>query len=98
MTDSKTPDWAREEADRIASVEWLTPAERLNLWETISQALLSAYERGRKEGIEGVAAVERLLKRAEEHAGTLPAKEAVKLRPSDWHALSTAIRQLLEGK
>lgn len=52
MTDSKTPDWVKEEAGRIASVEWLTPAERLNLWDTISQALLSAYERGRKEGVD----------------------------------------------
>lgn len=32
------------------------------------------------------------LNRAEEGAGTLPAKEAVKLRPADWKALADAIR------
>lgn len=36
---------------------------------------------------EAAAGLERAILRAEEWAGTLPAKEAVKLRPSDWHAV-----------
>lgn len=35
--------------------------------------------------------VKRLCTRAMEGAGTLPAKESVKLRPADWHALTDAI-------
>lgn len=30
---------------------------------------------------------------AEERAGTMPAKEAVKLRPSDWHTLCKTARE-----
>jgi hypothetical protein len=33
------------------------------------------------------AGLERAILRAEEWAGTMPAKEAVKLRPTDWHAV-----------
>src|SRR5690606_13950581 len=42
MTDSKTPEWAKEEA--LALFDWEGPGP-----EEISQALLSAYERGRAE-------------------------------------------------
>lgn len=40
----------------------------------------------------------RALAKAEEGAGTLPAKESVKLRPNDWHALAYAIRSLGGGE
>lgn len=33
------------------------------------------------------------LRRAEDGAGTLPAKEAVKLRPADWHAVTREARE-----
>ncbi|TDR27812.1 hypothetical protein [Aquamicrobium defluvii] len=45
-----------------------------------------------------VRALERALSKAEDGAGTLPAQEAVKLRPSDWHALAAAIRSLKGGR
>jgi hypothetical protein len=38
-----------------------------------------------------VADVRKLCIRAMDHAGTLPAKQSVKLRPADWHALTDAI-------
>lgn len=45
-----------------------------------------------------VRGMERALSKAEDGAGTLPAREAVKLHPSDWHALATAIRSLKGGR
>jgi hypothetical protein len=45
-----------------------------------------------------VRGIELALSRAEEGAGTPPAREAVKLRPSDWHALAAAIRSLKGGR
>lgn len=39
------------------------------------------------------ARLERALRTAEDWAGTLPAKEAVKLRPKDWHAVTDLARQ-----
>jgi hypothetical protein len=41
-----------------------------------------------------VEALMKAIRRAEEGAGTLPAKEAVKLRPSDWHAVCRLARAL----
>lgn len=37
----------------------------------------------------------RALTRAEDGAGTLPAKESVKLRPADWHRLQDIIREAI---
>ena len=37
--------------------------------------------------------IEAIVLGAEEHAGTLPAKEAVKLRPADWHAVCRVARE-----
>jgi len=52
MTDSKTPDWAKEEAEKAmldSPICMITTAD----WDAavllISQALLSAYERGKAE-------------------------------------------------
>lgn len=42
------------------------------------------------------ARLKRALTRAEDGAGTLPAKESVKLVPAHWHALQDAIRRLDE--
>lgn len=39
-------------------------------------------------------ALMRAVRRAEDGAGTLPAKEAVKLRPADWHAVCDRARDL----
>lgn len=41
---------------------------------------------------EAVEALEKALNTAMDGAGTLPARQAVKLRPEDWHALERAIR------
>lgn len=41
-----------------------------------------------------ITELRRLLQRAEDGAGTLPAKDSVKLKPKDWHALADAIRAL----
>ena len=49
-------------------------------------------------GPDEVAALQKALATAEDHAGTLPAREAVKLRPADWHALAAAIRSLKGGR
>lgn len=46
MTDSKTPDWVKEEAENVHYNLVLTRQANID---TISQALLSAYERGRAE-------------------------------------------------
>jgi hypothetical protein len=89
MTDRKTPDWVKEEAlDLIRSVYPVVdederpyiPADELP---TISQALLSAYERGRKEGIEEAAKV---------------AEERDPHWPDDGDHIARTIRQLLEVK
>lgn len=45
-------------------------------------------------GPDEVAALHKALSRAEDGAGALPAKEAVKLCPTDWHALGSLIRNL----
>ena len=42
----------------------------------------------------GVDALMKAIRRAEDGAGTLPAKEAVKLRPADWHAVCRLARAL----
>jgi hypothetical protein len=39
-------------------------------------------------------ALMRAVRRAEDGAGTMPAKDAVKLRPADWHAVCDAARKL----
>lgn len=49
-------------------------------------------------GPDEVAALQKALSTAEDHAGTLPAREAVKLRPTDWHALAAAIRSVKGGR
>lgn len=45
-------------------------------------------------GPDEVDALQRALAKAEDGAGTLPAKEAVKLCPADWHALCSLVRAL----
>lgn len=40
-----------------------------------------------------VAELRRAVARGEEGAGTLPAKEAVKVRPADWHRLTAGARR-----
>ena len=35
------------------------------------------------------------LRRAEDRAGELPAAKSVKLRPEDWHALTSLTRELV---
>ena len=37
--------------------------------------------------------LERAVKRAEEHAGMMPARQAVKLHPNDWHAVCDLARE-----
>ena len=41
-----------------------------------------------------VTTLQKALSKAEDGAGTLPAREAVKLRPADWHALCSLVRAL----
>ncbi len=41
-----------------------------------------------------IKALMKAVQRAEDGAGTIPAKEAVKLRPSDWHAVCDRARKL----
>jgi hypothetical protein len=57
MTDSKTPDWADVAARALDVMPPEGPQLRSHRIASISQALLSAYERGRKEGIEEAAKV-----------------------------------------
>ncbi len=45
-----------------------------------------------------VEKIERALRRAEDGAGTLPAKNSVKLVPADWHALAACVRALKGAK
>ncbi|MCP8895300.1 hypothetical protein KYK29_10170 [Shinella daejeonensis] len=45
-------------------------------------------------GPDEVSALQRAISKAEEGAGTLPAKQSVKLRPADWHALCSLVRAL----
>lgn len=45
-------------------------------------------------GPDEVDALQRALAKAEDGAGTLPAREAVKLRPADWHSLCSLVRAL----
>ena len=45
-------------------------------------------------GPDEVDALQKALYRAEDGAGTLPARDAVKLRPADWHAIGDLIRTL----
>lgn len=45
-------------------------------------------------GPDEVDALQKALYRAEDGAGTLPAKQSVKLRPADWHAVGDLIRAL----
>jgi hypothetical protein len=93
MTDSKTPDWAKEEARDVESW-WSNGGKSIStrdlLQQRISQALLSAYERGRKEGIEDAAKVsEDTSLTRYTHWGT---------RLGVLSEIATAIRQLLEVK
>jgi hypothetical protein len=84
MTDSKTPDWVKEEAMKVLDTYLREP---ISPDQAISQALLSAYERGRKEGIEEAAKV--ALTRSPDDDNL------------DWQVrqqVATAIRQLLEVK
>lgn len=41
-----------------------------------------------------VTTLQKALSKAEDGAGTLPAREAVKLRPADWHSLCSLVRAL----
>lgn len=55
MTDSKTPEWATDkaiESVNYSSVSLLSPDEFDAVIRNISQALLSAYERGRAEHVD----------------------------------------------
>lgn len=45
-------------------------------------------------GPDEVTTLQKALSKAEDGAGTLPAKEAVKLCPADWHALCSLVRAL----
>lgn len=45
-------------------------------------------------GPDEVTTLQKALSKAEDGAGTLPAKEAVKLCPADWHALCSHIRAI----
>jgi ABC-type multidrug transport system fused ATPase/permease subunit len=101
MTDSKTPEWATDkaiESVNYSSVSLLSPDEFDAVIRNISQALLSVYERGRKEGIEEAAKV------VQAHSATvaLPDEDVVRFgmfaRQANRSDLSQAIRQLLEVK
>lgn len=63
-------------------------------------ALLDAHQRGRHEGMEEAFPLAKQLEksvfRAEENAGTMPARQAVKLRPNDWHRVTELSRALFE--
>ena len=45
-------------------------------------------------GPDEVTTLQKALSKAEDGAGTLPAREAVKLRPADWHSLCSLVRAL----
>lgn len=95
MTDSKTPEWATDkaiESVNYSSVSLLSPDEFDAVIRNISQALLSAYERGRKEGIEEAAKVGAQFIDGRLYKPKMPA--------CSYHSaeLATAIRQLLEVK
>lgn len=98
MTDT-LPSGATEKARRIdASLTYESNPQKRD--ELIATALLSAYQQGKQDGQremkERAARLKRALTRAEDGAGTLPAKESVKLVPAHWHALQDAIRRLDE--
>lgn len=94
MTDSKTPDWADVAARALDAMPPEGPQLRSHRIAFISQALLSAYERGRKEGIEEAAKV------AATHGkwGTRWEHNHTALPQTVSREIATAIRQLLEVK
>jgi hypothetical protein len=104
MTDSKTPDMdvAKAIERAIERLQNLHDYAGNPTWERVireeldavsSQALLSAYERGRKEGIEEAAKV------AAADDGKAPGGWGnPDFGPNVARRIATAIRQLLEGK
>lgn len=93
MTDSKTPEWAREAAQAFHD-KWETGMSGA-AFRDFAQALLSAYERGRKEGIEEAAKV------AANYYDHVPdtlrdAQDPVAVKVQS--GIANAIRQLLEVK
>ncbi len=71
---------------------------RLNEARRLLEAALSspATPEPALAGVEAYAikSLMKAVQRAENGAGTIPAKEAVKLRPSDWHAVCDLARKL----
>lgn len=104
MTDSKTPEWAgpRYFVHIIPANNKVQMLERSDgdwvKFSDASQSLLSAYERGRKEGIEEAAKV------VQAHPDTvaLPEEDVARFgmfaRQANRSDLSQAIRHLLEVK
>lgn len=101
MTDSKTPDWATDkaiESVNYSSVCLMSPDEFNTVIGNISQALLSAYERGRKEGVEEAAKVVREFPDTVALHEEDVARFGMFARQANRSDLSQAIRHLLEGK
>lgn len=85
--------WTHEDGSR----SFVSDEDTKRIWvETMKRDLVAVYRHPAPPDALKVAveALEKLLRRAEDGAGTLPAKEAVKLRPKDWHAIGSAIRAL----
>jgi hypothetical protein len=107
---SKIPEWAEQAAFEaqtaairecqdsklfvIAEYPFVTGSAKEVLDKHIALALVAAEKRGEAKHAE----LKRLLAKAEDGAGTLKAKDSVKLRPADWHSIAAAIRQLGEPK
>jgi hypothetical protein len=93
---SKIPEWAKEMARDLVIYPEVGEDGRPYLasddHETIALALVAAEKREESKHAE----LKRLLAKAEDGAGTLKAKDSVKLRPADWHSIAAAIRQLGE--
>lgn len=95
------PDLATSLATAILGLDWKArrdwtveeQADRHGQLQEMIAAALAQQPRTEPAG-EAVAALMKAIQRAEEGAGTLPAKEAVKLRPDDWHAVCRLARAL----
>jgi hypothetical protein len=65
-----------------------------NVYRDYARAALAAIHARGDRVVPGVGELVRSVERAEAGAGTLPAKDAVKLRPEHWHAVCREARAL----